>query len=148
MAHRIPIMLLALAAPSATAVAEPPLTITQLTIHERIVIRVPRARVPAPTGRITFAPAGWKEGKGPKCLSPREFAAVAITAPAAVDLLMIDGRRMRAKFGRDCRSADFYSGLYIRPGVDGQVCADRDAFRVRSGARCEIDDFKVLTPKR
>lgn len=142
-------MLLALAAPTVAAVADPPLVVTaQLTIHERVVIRIPRARTAVSARGVRLTPLNWKERKGPKCLVPRELAAVAISAPTAVDLLLVDGRRMRAKLHRDCRSADFYSGLYIRPGVDGRICADRDAIRVRSGAKCEIDTFKLLTPER
>ena len=138
------LLLLALAAPALlrddAAVAQRP----QVTIYQhRVVIRVPR---------MTVARRGpepqWKEKKGPKCLVPRELAGAVIAAPAAVDLIMVDGRRMRARLHRDCRSADFYSGLYLKPGPDGRVCADRDAFRVRSGARCEINDFRQLSPKR
>ena len=76
------------------------------------------------------------------------IVAAAIAVPAAVDFLLADGRWMRARLEGDCRSADFYSGLYIRPGPDGQVCADRDPIRIRSGAKCQINTFKLLKPKR
>lgn len=137
------LVLLALAAPLAPAgdaVAQRP----QVTFyHHRIVIRVPRM---SPVR--TASQAAWKEKKGPKCLAPRELAGAVIAGPAIVDLLMTDGRRMRARLDKDCRSADFYSGLYLKPGPDGRVCAERDAFRVRSGARCEIDQFRQLSLKR
>jgi hypothetical protein len=72
-----------------------------------------------------------------------------LTKRGNVDLILIDGERLRAKIGGgDCRSLDYYSGFYIRPGRDGQVCADRDALRVRSGATCQIESFKTLTPKK
>ena len=138
----LPLALIALAvpiAPAGDAAAQRP----QVTIdRQRVVIRVPRM-TPA-----RVAATGWKEKKGPKCLAPRELAGAMIAGPATLDLLMTDGRRMRAKLDKDCRSADFYSGLYLKPGPDGQVCAERDAFRVRSGGRCQIDQFRQLSPKR
>ena len=110
--------------------------------QQRIVIRVPRVSPARDTA------AEWKEKKGPKCLPPRELAGAMISGPSAVDLLMTDGRRMRARLDKGCRGMNFYSGLYLKPGPDGQVCAERDAFRVRSGGRCQIDDFRKLTVKR
>lgn len=115
--------------------------VTRWTIHERIVVRVPRTE-PGPA-----SPVRWKEHKGPRCLKLGEVGAATIAAPASVDLLMSDGRRVRAHLDGDCRSADFYSGFYVRPGPDGKLCADRDAIRIRSGAACEIDTFKLLTQK-
>ena len=154
MLHRfLPPAILALSVPAAMVVGELPALgqvgsgqrgariIGQVTIHERIVIRVPRSVAPYSPSP---PPTGWRERKGPKCLATGDIAAAAIAAPAAVDLLLIDGRRVRARLDRECRSADFYSGLYIRPGADGRICADRDAIRVRSGAACAIDDFRLL----
>lgn len=112
------------------------------TIRERVVIRVPR-REPGPD-----SPVRWKEHKAPRCLKLDEVAAATIAAPASVDLLMSNGRRVRAHLEGECRSAGFYSGFYVRPGPDGKLCADRDAIRIRSGAACEIDRFKLLTQKR
>lgn len=115
------------------------------TIHERIVVRVPRMSAAA---RAQVAPIEWKERKGPKCLALGEVGAATIAAPSSIDLLMGDGRRIRAKLEGDCRSADFYSGFYVRPGVDGKLCADRDAIRIRSGAACAIEHFRLLSQKR
>lgn len=139
--------LLALAAPAALATAEEPrVQLAQVTIHERIIIRVPRMRIARlPAGRVPIAsPVTWKEKKGPACVPAARLAAVMIAAPSAIDLVLIGGQRVRAKLDRDCRSIDFYAGLYIRPGSDGQVCADRDVIRVRSGGSCAIDAFKLL----
>jgi len=144
-------LLVALAAPLALAAAAPAqrpsrVVVTQLTIHERITIRVPRMNVP---GRVALtAPTVWKESKGPKCIAAASLAGAMVSAPATIDLVVQGGQRIRAKLGRQCRSVDFYSNFYIRPGSDGQVCADRDTIRVRSGASCEIDSFKLLKPVR
>jgi hypothetical protein len=117
----------------------------QVVIHERITIRVPRM---APLQRIVSPQSDWKEQKGPKCLGMGQMVAAAITAPAAVDLLLNDGRWMRAKLEGDCRSVDFYSGLYMRPGNDGQICAKREAIRIRSGAKCMIEAFRLLKARQ
>ena len=71
-----------------------------------------------------------------------------VTGAGTVDLFFTDGRRIRALLGNKCTAIDFYSGFYIRPPVDGRVCARRDPGRSRSGAVCEIRAFKRLVPKR
>jgi hypothetical protein len=146
MIHRVFPSMLALATPAAMAAGEPQVMMGRITIHERIVVRVPRAQAVYPVGRAPVVPLpSWKESKGPKCVGVSDLAAAAVVVPAAVDLMMVDGRRMRARLDRDCRSADFYSGLYLRPGGDGRLCADRDSIRVRSGATCAIRDFRLVT---
>lgn len=116
----------------------------QVTIlHQRVVIRIPRMTM-ASRAQLPR----WKEKKGPKCIEPGALAGAVVAAPQTIDLLLVDGGRMRAKLDSECRSADFYSGLYLKPGTDGRVCADRDAFRIRSGGRCEIDEFRRLSLKR
>lgn len=120
--------------------------IAQISIHERIIIRVPRmSRMP---NRTVDRSAAWKEHKGPKCIAVDEIAGAMLNTDGAVDLLMADQTRLRARLDGDCRPLDYYSGFYLRPGPDGMVCKDRDAIRMRSGARCEIDGFKSLRPKK
>lgn len=141
----IPVSILALSVPAPLPDSRGE---AQMVIHERITIRVPRMATIAPLQRVVSPQRDWKEQKGPKCMGAGLMAAAAITAPGAVDLLLVDGRWMRARLDGDCRSADFYSGLYVRPGPDGQVCAKRDAIRIRSGAKCQIEAFRMLRPRR
>lgn len=145
----LPILLLAIAAPvSATADApaagDRGVQLAQLTIQQRIVIRVPMA---APAAAAPPQPVRWKEKKGPRCIAAQRMAGALISAPNQVDLVLIGGRRVRAKLDGDCRPLDFYSGFYVRPAADGMICADRDAIRVRSGAACGIEKFKLLVAK-
>ena len=136
----LPVTLLALVLP-ALASADGRVEVAQLTIHERIVIRVPRmAAPPAPQPQ----PVRWKERKGPRCVAAATMAGALITAPDQVDLVLIGGKRVRAKLDSDCRPLDYYSGFYVRPAADGMICAGRDPIRVRSGASCGIDKFRVL----
>ena len=150
----IPASLLALAAPALAAAGDSMaqldgVVIAQTTIHERVIIRLPRmgsarslARAPVP------APIRYKEKKGPKCVAAAEMGGIAIVEPGAVDLIMQGGKRLRAKLDDDCGPMDFYNGFYLRPAADGKVCAKRDVIRMRSGASCEITTFKRLQPAR
>lgn len=120
-------------------------SMTQFSIHERIIIRVPAM----PVGRVAMAPpVVWKEKKGPHCVAAQTLAGAVVTGPRAVDLVLQGGKRLRAKLDGDCRPLDFYAGFYLRPAADGMVCADRDSIRVRSGASCGIDTFRTLVPAR
>lgn len=140
----LPAALLALAT---TLVAAPvwaeDVLLAQLTIHERIVVRVQKM---APL--VAPKPVQWKERKGPKCVSPGDLAGVLINQPGSVDMVMFGGKWLRAKLDGQCKSLNFYSGIYMKPGADGRVCADRDVIRARSGATCGIAAFKMLEAKR
>ena len=113
--------------------------LAQLTIRQQLIIRVPsRVRRPAD-------PVQYKEKDGPKCIPASELAGAQVSN-YGVDLLLNGGKRVRAKLARDCPPLDYYSGFYIRPGLDGRVCEDRDTIRVRSGGSCEIENFRRLVP--
>jgi hypothetical protein len=119
----------------------------QLTVRERIVIRVPRLDPRA--GRDAPAqpvPIQWKEKKGPKCVPIAALRGAAFGRDDGVDFVLAGNRRVRAKLEDDCPALDFYSGFYLKPTADGQVCADRDSIRSRSGAVCPIDRFRTLVP--
>ncbi len=148
---KLPILLLALAAPTLLAAdlgvdghGEGGGQITTMTFHERIVVRVPR--LPVPQDRSAPQPTVWKEHRGPKCIAPGDLAGALVSQPGAVDLVLIGNRRLRARLGGSCEPLDFYSGFYLKPAADGRICAGRDAIRARSGASCQIDDFRLLKP--
>ena len=113
--------------------------LAQLSVRQQVIIRVP-------TGRRPVQPRQWREKSGPKCI-PAAALAGAEVSREGVDLLLRGGLRVRAKLRR-CPPLDYYSGFYVRPGVDGRVCQDRDTIRVRSGGSCEIDVFRTLVPAR
>ena len=118
----------------------------QLQIHQRVIVRVPtrdESRPPPPK-----ASRRWKERKGPECIAASDLAGAAVNGADSVDLLLRGGRRLRARLARDCLALDFYSGFYLRPGRDGQICEDRDALHARSGGKCQIDRFRTLVPAR
>ncbi len=139
------------------AVGSAPVELAQMTIEQRVIIRVPMMRRGVPPvaetdpryrGEVPPPPAvEWEERKGPKCISISRLRAAALTSSRGVDLMLNDRSRMRALLGRECRSADLYSGFYIQPNEDGALCAGRDRVLARSGADCEIIGLKRLEPR-
>ena len=153
----LPLTLLALAAPAVSAAGDPPLGLSagsrmlvgQITIHERIIVRVPRLQPQLAVGRTAIpAVVAWKEKKGPKCVAATDLGGAMISKPGTVDLVLTGGDRLRAILDDDCGPLDYYSGFYLRPASDGQICADRDVIRVRSGASCMIEGFRRLVASR
>ena len=141
-----PILPLLLAAPLAISASEPEVRYAQLSVRERIVIRIPR--LPVAQRRQQAAPIVWEEKKAPKCVPANVLASAVISPKGDVDLIATDGRRLRAKLDDDCPSLNFYSGFYVKRSKDGMVCARRDALRTRSGGRCEIARFRTLAEKK
>ncbi|MBB6123540.1 hypothetical protein [Sphingobium subterraneum] len=132
--------------------------LAQITIEQRIIIRVPMARPsgngPGPNvrpDRQFRAPQPaieWNEEKGPQCVGIRMVRAASVTTSRGVDLMLRDGTRLRAHLSRECRSADLWSGFYIQPNADGNLCADRDEVLARGGQSCEIERFRKLVPEK
>ncbi|TPG15296.1 hypothetical protein [Sphingomonas oligophenolica] len=148
-----PSALLALATPIAGDVGAPPPPpppeIAQLTIHEHLIIRVPRLQQSMPAARMPIpVPPRWKEKKGPKCIAASDLAGAVISQPGSVDLILVGGDRIRAVLDDDCGPLDYYGGYYLRPASDGRICASRDVIRVRSGRSCPIAKFRKLVETR
>lgn len=116
-----------------------------------IRIQIIRTPLPPPPVLSYSRPApsdGWVEHKAARCVPVQRIAAVTVMASDSVDLLMSDGKRLRAKLGSDCPALDFYSGIYVNPDQDGQLCARRDWIRSRSGGQCQVMAFRALLPPR
>jgi hypothetical protein len=140
-------LLLLLAAPAVAQDSRVP-RVTQLTIRQRIIIRIPALPARRVSGEVAPAEIRYAEKKGPKCIASRMLASSAITRPDSIDLVLSDGSRVRAKLGKHCPALDFYSGFYLKPDRDGAICSDRDSVRSRAGDECQIDAFKKLVAKR
>lgn len=133
-------ILLLLAAPAAQ-----PVQWAQLTIQQRVIIRVPMAKKGrAPPRAAPDAADQWREKKGPRCIALRSIRAASIIVGNGVDLILADTHRYRARLERGCSSAGFYSGFYVEPDEDGSLCSGRDELQARSGMSCAIDSFKRL----
>ena len=127
--------------PQSPASELPMSSFAQLTIRERVIVRVPVRRAP-PAPQIV-----WQEKKGPHCIAMKDLAAAAITETASVDLVLRGGARVRAELESACPALKYYKGFYIAPTEDGMVCADRDTIRTRAGGECQIERFRKLVPK-
>jgi hypothetical protein len=122
--------------------------IAQVPIHRRMVIRVPRMSAAPPSLRVMKTRIEWKEHRGPKCVKVGNIVNAMLSREGAVDLMMDDGARLRARLNGECKPLDFYSGFYLRPGTGGRICKGRNAIRMRSGSRCEIKEFRSLRTKK
>lgn len=121
----------------------------QLTIHERLIIRIPRvSQRDAKASYTSPSPIEWKEKSGPKCIPTQQLTGAQVGRDGEVDLIVGGISRIRAKLDDDCPTLSFYSGFYLKQNADGMMCARRDAIRSRSGARCEIERFRVLVAKK
>lgn len=109
--------------------------LAQLSFRSRVIIRIQ-----SDTPQLEIV-----EKKGPKCVPLASLAGAAIVTGNAVDFILRGGQRMRARFSSGCPALDYYSGFYIVPNPDGQVCADRDVIRSRAGGECAIDRMRSLT---
>jgi hypothetical protein len=115
-------------------------SVTRLIVQDQVILRVPvvpRAIVPQ---------IEWVEKTGPKCIPSAAIRRAALSGPQQVDLMLIEGIRIRAQFNEDCPALDFYHGFYLQT-EDSQVCAGRDAIHSRIGGSCTIERFKQLIPK-
>lgn len=142
----VPLSLLALVAPAMSGVGDElaGIQLAQVSIHERIVIRMSQRMMPA----APAVPVRWKEKKGPKCIAIADLGGAFISGPGMLDLALAGNRRIRARLDEDCRPMDFYSRFYLKPAADGQVCAGRDVLSMRSGLTCEIKAFRTLVAAR
>ncbi|PKQ00966.1 MAG: hypothetical protein CVT74_01580 [Alphaproteobacteria bacterium HGW-Alphaproteobacteria-13] len=143
--------------PLLAAFPAPPLPDTpywQVVIEERIIIRVPAQRSPlsnfaaspAPSARVRETPIEWKEKKAPKCVAMRNIAGMQAARRDSIDLITRQKQRLRAQLNRGCRALDFYAGFYMKGNDDGQLCEGRDEIHARTGARCEIEKFRLMVP--
>ncbi len=133
-------VLLFLVAPTAG-----PVQLAQMSIEQRVIIRVPMAKKGLGPARIApQAGRAWKERKGPRCIALRSIRSASVVVGYGVDLLLADNHRYRARLERGCSSTGFYSGFYVEPDGDGSLCSGRDELQARSGLSCAIDSFRRL----
>lgn len=126
-----------------------PIEMAQLSIEQRVIIRVPPVRRRARSRSVLPSePQEWDEHKGPRCLAIRSIGAAALGGRNSIDLILTNGQRYRARFAKRCRSEDFYSGFYVEATDDGSLCAGRDNIQARSGMSCEVDSFRRLVPEK
>lgn len=115
-----------------------PVQYAQITVQQTLIVKVPKRAA-------VQKPIKWKTKRGPKCVQMAAIAGAAVVKEDAIDLVLRGGQRLRAQFSSRCPALDYYSGFYVLPTDDGQMCAGRDIIRTRSGGQCEIEKFRKLT---
>lgn len=126
----------------------------QVVIEQQLIIRVPAQRSPlnnfaarpAPQLRLREQPVEWKEKKAPKCVAMRNILGMQAAEDDSIDLITRQKQRLRAQLNRGCRALDFYAGFYMQGNKDGQLCEGRDQIHARTGAKCEVDKFRLMVP--
>lgn len=135
--------------------AEPPAApYWQVVIEQELIIRVPARRSPinnfaaGPMPQRSPRPTTivWKEKKAPKCIPMRNIMGMQAVQRDSIDLITRQNQLLRAQLNRGCRALDFYAGFYMQGNKDGKLCEDRDQIHARTGAKCEIDKFRLLVP--
>lgn len=126
----------------------------QVVIEQQIIIRVPAQRsslnnfaaAPAPSLRVRETPIEWKEKKGPKCVAMRNIMGMQAAQRDSIELITRQRQRLRAHLNRGCRALDFYAGFYMKDSKDGQLCKGRDEIHARTGAKCAVEEFRLMVP--
>jgi hypothetical protein len=140
--------------PAPPPAPDAPLSFWQMVIERQLIIRVPAQRsqlnnfAAPPPPRIADVPIVWKEKKAPKCVAMRNIVGMSAAQRDSIDLITRQKQRLRAQLNRGCRALDFYAGFYMEGSKDGKLCEDRDEIHARTGAKCEVDKFRLLVPVR
>ena len=112
-------------------------------------LHVPRVTVTTTTIIMRSAqPIALVEKKTDDCVKIGRLAGFSVNRFDSVDLLLKDGKLVRAKLGNDCPALGFYDGFYLKATKDKKLCAKRDALRSRSGRLCNVQQFAALVPAR
>jgi hypothetical protein len=122
----------------------------QVRVDQRVIIRLPSpASAPAASGvqRQSVAKLKYKEKKIGKCLWVDRLGGSRPGPDRTLDLLTRDGILIRAYLGDGCLAREFYAGAYMERSYDGKLCVERDLLHARTGAKCEIDKFRLLIPR-
>jgi hypothetical protein len=123
----------------------------QVRIDQRVIVRLPSQFVsPANVAAAREQQAAkikYKERKIGNCLWIDKLAGSRPGPNRTLDILTRDGALVRAYLGDGCLAREFYAGAYMERAYDGKLCVDRDLLHARTGAKCEVDKFRLLIPR-
>jgi hypothetical protein len=122
----------------------------QVRIDQRVIVRLPSPPATANANGLkksSAVPVRYKEQKIGKCLWIDKLAGSRVGTKQSLELLTKDGVLIRAYLGDGCLAREFYAGAYMERPYDGKLCVERDLLHARTGAKCEIDRFRLLIPR-
>ncbi len=122
----------------------------QVRVDQRVIVRLPSQPAAAPAialKKTSAVPIRYKEQKIGKCLWIDKLAGSRVSTNRSLELLTRDGVLIRAYLGDGCLAREFYAGAYMERPYDGKLCVDRDLLHARTGAKCEVDKFRLLIPR-
>lgn len=122
----------------------------QVRVDQRVIVRLPSQLGAAPASALqksSAVPVRYKEQKIGKCLWIDKLAGSRVSTKQSLELLTRDGVIIRAYLGDGCLAREFYAGAYMERPYDGKLCVDRDLLHARTGAKCEVDRFRLLIPR-
>jgi hypothetical protein len=123
----------------------------QVRVDQRVIIRLPsQATTPASAGvqkQSKVNKVKYKEQKIGKCLWVDKLAGSRPGTDRTLEIMTRDGVLIRAYLGDGCLAREFYAGAYMERSDDGKLCVDRDLLHARTGAKCEVDKFRLLVPR-
>jgi len=122
----------------------------QVRIDQRVIVRLPSPPATASANALkksSAVPVRYKEQKIGKCLWIDKLAGSRVGTKQSLELLTKDGVLIRAYLGDGCLAREFYAGAYMERPYDGKLCVDRDLLHARTGAKCEVDRFRLLIPR-
>lgn len=122
----------------------------QVRIDQRVIVRLPSPPATASANALrksSAVPVRYKEQKVGKCLWIEKLAGSRVGTKQSLELLTKDGVLIRAYLGDGCLAREFYAGAYMERPYDGKLCVERDLLHARTGAKCEIDRFRLLIPR-
>ena len=118
----------------------------QVRIQQRVVIRISPAR--PRSGSIDDVPRVVpsrlvERGMG-KCVGTKDIVAVQTGSTNKLILFLRNRQMISAELEKACAARDFYSGFYVEPSKDGDLCVKRDLLQSRNGTKCEVAKFYRL----
>jgi hypothetical protein len=122
----------------------------QVRVDQRVIVRLPSQPATADPNALKKTNAAvvrYKEQKIGKCLWIDKLAGSRVGTKRSLELLTRDGVLIRAYLGDGCLAREFYAGAYMERPYDGKLCIDRDLLHARTGAKCEVDRFRLLIPR-
>lgn len=120
----------------------------QARVEQRVIIRFPNQPIAVSPGRTEQRKAPiYNEEKIGKCLLMDRLVASRPGPKNSLELVTRERQLIRAYLGDGCLAREFYAGAYVERSKDGKLCVDRDLMHARTGAKCEIDKFRLLVPE-